>query len=79
MVKRKGTTSLQKCRIIVCIRQDMVMTDLLDQKLDYIFKHIFGTEEKKPLLISFLNSLLKDNPKDNPHIKDLKLENTKNK
>jgi predicted transposase/invertase (TIGR01784 family) len=48
------------------------MTDLLDPKLDYIFKNIFGVEDKKPLLLSFLNALLKGNP----HIKDLKLENT---
>ncbi|MDR0753521.1 MAG: Rpn family recombination-promoting nuclease/putative transposase, partial [Holosporaceae bacterium] len=33
------------------------MTDLLDPKLDYIFKNIFGVEKNKPLLISLLNSL----------------------
>jgi predicted transposase/invertase (TIGR01784 family) len=49
-----------------------MMTNLLDPKLDYIFKHIFGVEDKKPLLLSFLNSLLKGNPS----IKDLRLENT---
>jgi predicted transposase/invertase (TIGR01784 family) len=48
------------------------MTNLLDPKLDYIFKNIFGTEKNKPLLVSLLNSLLKNNP----HIKDLRLENT---
>jgi predicted transposase/invertase (TIGR01784 family) len=48
------------------------MTYLLDPKLDYIFKNIFGTEKNKPLLVSLLNSLLKNNP----HIKDLQLENT---
>ncbi|MDR0640114.1 MAG: Rpn family recombination-promoting nuclease/putative transposase, partial [Holosporales bacterium] len=35
------------------------MTELLDPKLDYIFKTIFGTEDRKPLLISFLNALFK--------------------
>ncbi|MDR2780963.1 MAG: Rpn family recombination-promoting nuclease/putative transposase, partial [Holosporaceae bacterium] len=48
------------------------MTNLLDPKLDYIFKNIFGVEDKKPLLLSFLNSLLKGNPQ----IGDLRLENT---
>lgn len=44
---------------------------LLDPKLDYIFKCIFGTEETKPLLISFLNALLKGRP----HIKSITLLN----
>jgi predicted transposase/invertase (TIGR01784 family) len=48
------------------------MTGLLDPKLDYIFKTIFGTEEKKPLLISLLNAIFKGQP----HIKDITLENT---
>jgi predicted transposase/invertase (TIGR01784 family) len=48
------------------------MTQLLDPKLDYIFKTIFGAEDKKPLLISFLNALFKGCP----YIKDLTLENT---
>jgi predicted transposase/invertase (TIGR01784 family) len=48
------------------------MINLLDPKLDYVFKHIFGQEERKSLLISFLNSLLKNKP----HIKELTLENT---
>ncbi|MDR2781483.1 MAG: Rpn family recombination-promoting nuclease/putative transposase [Holosporaceae bacterium] len=48
------------------------MIDLLDPKLDYIFKNIFGVEKNKPLLISLLNSLFKNNP----YINDLQLENT---
>jgi predicted transposase/invertase (TIGR01784 family) len=48
------------------------MTNLLDPKLDYIFKNIFGKEESKPVLLSFLNALLKGNPP----IKSLQLENT---
>ena len=48
------------------------MTDLLDPKQDYIFKNIFGNEERKPLLISFLNSLLYEGK---PHIKSLTLNN----
>lgn len=49
------------------------MTDLLDPKQDYIFKNIFGKEESKPQLISFLNALLFDG---NPHINWIVLENT---
>ena len=45
---------------------------LLDPKQDFVFKNIFGKEENKPALISFLNALLKGNP----HIKDLHLDNT---
>ncbi|MDR2645653.1 MAG: Rpn family recombination-promoting nuclease/putative transposase [Holosporaceae bacterium] len=48
------------------------MTNLLDPKLDYIFKNIFGVEKHKHLLISFLNALLKGNPL----IKTLELTNT---
>jgi hypothetical protein len=43
------------------------MTALLDPKLDYVFKTIFGVDDRKPLLISFLNALFKGNP----HIKAL--------
>jgi predicted transposase/invertase (TIGR01784 family) len=49
-----------------------VIVGLLDPKLDFVFKNIFGQEDKKSVLISFLNSLLKDNP----HIKDLRFDNT---
>jgi predicted transposase/invertase (TIGR01784 family) len=48
------------------------MTDLLDPKLDYIFKTIFGTDDKKDVLKSFLNALFKGRP----NIEDLSLENT---
>ena len=48
------------------------MLSLLDPKLDYIFKNIFGVEKNKKLLISLLNAILRDNP----HIKDVTLENT---
>lgn len=44
---------------------------LLDPKMDYIFKCVFGTEETKPLLISFLNALLKSKP----YIKSITLLN----
>lgn len=30
----------------------------LDVKTDYAFKRVFGAEESKPLLISFLNAIL---------------------
>lgn len=48
------------------------MTRLLDPKLDYIFKTIFGQEDRKPLLISFLNALFKGVPT----VTDITLENT---
>ncbi|MDR0625409.1 MAG: Rpn family recombination-promoting nuclease/putative transposase [Holosporales bacterium] len=48
------------------------MSELLDPKMDYIFKTIFGTDDKKPLLISFLNALFKGKP----YIKSVTLENT---
>ena len=48
------------------------MTQLLDPKLDYIFKNIFGVDRNKPVLLSFLNALLKGNPP----IKDLHFDNT---
>ena len=47
------------------------METLLDPKLDFIFKKIFGTEEGKLQLISLLNALLKGQP----HIKELTLNN----
>ena len=49
------------------------METLLDPKLDYIFKKIFGTDEGKPQLISLLNALLKGQP----HIQSLTLNNPK--
>jgi predicted transposase/invertase (TIGR01784 family) len=48
------------------------MDGLLDPKLDYIFKNIFGIETNKHVLISFLNALLKCKPP----IKSLTLTNT---
>jgi predicted transposase/invertase (TIGR01784 family) len=49
-----------------------MVTTLLDPKLDYIFKNIFGVKKYEHLLISFLNALLKGNPP----IKKLILTNT---
>ena len=48
------------------------MSDLLDPKMDYIFKTILGVDDRKPLLISFLNALFKGNP----HVENITLENT---
>lgn len=45
---------------------------LLDPKTDFIFKKIFGSEENKNILISFLNATLKYDDK----IKSVRLENT---
>ena len=33
---------------------------LLDPKIDFVFKKIFGSEEHPEILISFLNAVLKD-------------------
>ena len=45
---------------------------LLDPKIDFIFKNIFGAEKNKRILISFLNSVLK-----NPHpITEVEIKNT---
>ncbi|MDR1208603.1 MAG: Rpn family recombination-promoting nuclease/putative transposase [Holosporales bacterium] len=55
-----------------CFERAIAMTALLDPKLDYIFKTIFGQEDRKSLLISFLNALFKGTPT----IKDITLENT---
>jgi predicted transposase/invertase (TIGR01784 family) len=49
-----------------------MVTTLLDPKLDYIFKNIFGVKEYEHLLIAFLNALLKGNPP----IKNLVLTST---
>lgn len=47
------------------------MLGLLDPKLDYIFKNIFGVEKNKRLLISLLNAILRDKP----HIESVTLKN----
>ena len=45
---------------------------LLDPKIDFIFKNIFGAEKNKRILISFLNSVLK-----NPYpITEVEIKNT---
>ena len=50
----------------------MTETTLLDIKSDYIFKLVFGSEKNKDVLISFLNAVLKGNPK----VRDIQLKNT---
>lgn len=45
---------------------------LLDPKLDFVFKNLFGQEKEVSSLISFLNALFKGRP----HIKSLELKNT---
>jgi hypothetical protein len=34
--------------------------DILDPKVDLVFKKIFGSEENKDVLLSFLNDTLKE-------------------
>lgn len=45
--------------------------ELLDLKTDYVFKQVFGTEENKDVLISFINAVIRE-----PVIKDVTLTNT---
>ena len=45
---------------------------LLNPKIDFVFKKIFGSEEHPEILISFLNAVLK--PKNN--ITDVEIKNT---
>lgn len=49
-----------------------MMTKLLDPKSDFIFRNIFGVDDRKPMLISFLNALFKGKPS----IKSVSLEDT---
>ena len=49
-----------------------MINGLLDPKMDFIFKNIFGAEKNSKILISFLNSVLKSK---NP-IKYVELKNT---
>ena len=45
--------------------------NFLDVKTDYAFKKVFGCEDSKDILISFLNAVLGENNQDR-HIKDLR-------
>jgi predicted transposase/invertase (TIGR01784 family) len=47
-------------------------TDLLAPSHDFVFKTIFGLNERKAELISLLNAILNGNP----HVKDLTIENS---
>ena len=50
----------------------MVVRTLLDPKIDFVFKKIFGAENNKLVLIDFLNSAINDEDK----IVDVELKNT---
>ena len=50
----------------------MVVRTLLDPKIDFVFKKIFGAENNKFVLIDFLNSAINDKDK----IVDVELKNT---
>ena len=45
----------------------------IDPKVDYAFKHLFGREETRPILIDVLNSIL--SPPPGHHIRDIELLN----
>lgn len=38
----------------------MVKTFLLDPKVDFVFKNLFTSENNSKILLSFINSMLKD-------------------
>ena len=38
----------------------VVVRTLLDPKIDFVFKKIFGAENNKSVLIDFLNAVIKD-------------------
>ena len=46
--------------------------ELLDPKIDYVFKRIFGEKGDEDILMSLINAILKGNPT----IKELELLNT---
>ena len=46
--------------------------ELLDPKIDYVFKRIFGEKGSEDILMSLINAILKGNPV----IKELELLNT---
>ncbi|QFF97978.1 hypothetical protein PB01_03625 [Psychrobacillus glaciei] len=52
----------------------VLLNGLLDLKVDYAFKQLFGSEKNKEITIVFLNSILKRTGADG--IKDIKFENT---
>ncbi|MHB1404445.1 MAG: Rpn family recombination-promoting nuclease/putative transposase [Desulfitobacteriaceae bacterium] len=49
-------------------------TDLIDLKIDFAFKLIFGREGQEPVLVAFLNAVLK--PKEGKQIRSLTYTNT---
>ncbi|XZM80656.1 Rpn family recombination-promoting nuclease/putative transposase (plasmid) [Clostridium perfringens] len=49
----------------------MVYRTLLNPQIDFVFKKIFGTEKNKPILINFLNAVIKPTTS----IKDVKIKN----
>ncbi|NFE95405.1 Rpn family recombination-promoting nuclease/putative transposase [Clostridium botulinum] len=54
-----------------------MLKGLLDPKIDFIFKNIFGAEKNSRILISFLNSVLKsDNPIKSVEVKNTDVEKT---
>ncbi len=49
----------------------MVYRTLLNPQIDFVFKKIFGTEKNKPILIKFLNAVIKPTTP----IKDVEIKN----
>ena len=58
----------------MCSREEVELVCRLNPKVDFAFKKLFGSEENKDILISFINSMLSENQQ----IKDVYLKNPYN-
>ncbi len=56
------------------IKKEGLSMELLSPKMDFIFKQIFGSEENKEVLVSFLNAVLK--PTNDNIITEVSIKNT---
>lgn len=56
------------------MREEVKLVCRLNPKVDFAFKKLFGSEENKDILISFINSMLSENQQ----IKDVYLKNPYN-
>ena len=55
-------------------KKEGLSMELLSPKMDFIFKQIFGSEENKEVLVSFLNAVLK--PTNDNIITEVSIKNT---
>ncbi len=47
----------------ICIREEVKLMCRLNPKVDFAFKKLFGSEENKSILISFINSIISEENK----------------